>query len=167
MAEPDDQERVSTSRARADRADVAFHPPVMLGLMLVLGFGLRALWPLPFVAPGAAWIIGPVVVVIAIGVFIWAAATMHRGGATIPTGRPTDVIVSTGPYRFSRNPIYAAMVALLVGLAVAVNTLWFLALAVLAATLLQWGVISREEAYLERKFGSAYRSYRARVRRWL
>lgn len=167
MAEPDDHDRLSTSRARADRADVVFHPPVMLAIMLVLGFGLRALWPLPFVAPAAARAIGPAVVVVAFGVFIWAAVTMRRGGAAIPTSRPTDVIVSTGPYRFSRNPIYAAMVALLVGLAVAANTLWFLALAVLAATLLQWGVISREEAYLERKFGSAYRSYRARVRRWL
>ena len=60
-----------------------------------------------------------------------------------------------------------SMVALLIGVGVRGNTLWLIGLAVLAAYLLWWGVISREEGYLERKFGSDYTSYKSQVRRWL
>ncbi len=72
-----------------------------------------------------------------------------------------------GPYRFSRNPIYLAMVLLQLGFGVWANSLWFFALAILSALLLAWGVILREERYLEHKFGDGYVAYRTRVRRWL
>lgn len=150
-----------------DHAGVAFHPPILLGGFLLLGFVLRALVPLAFAPAEVASILGPVIVVLAFAVFLWAAATMRRRGASIPTGEPTAVIVSGGPYRYSRNPIYVAMVVLLVGVGFWVNSLWFVGLAILAVILLSWGVISREEAYLERKFGSEYASYKSRVRRWL
>ena len=92
---------------------------------------------------------------------------MRAGGASIPTGEPTDVIVQDGPYRFSRNPIYLAMVLSLAGIGVWVNSLWFVVLAIVTAALLSWGAISREEAYLLRKFGDRYLAYKASVRRWL
>ena len=92
---------------------------------------------------------------------------MRAGGTSIPTNEPTDVIVSAGPYRFSRNPIYLAMVMLLVGVGVWANSLWLIGMAVLDAILLFRGVISREEAYLRRKFGLEYSDYAERVRRWL
>ena len=59
------------------------------------------------------------------------------------------------------------MVGVLIGVGVWGNTLWLIGLAVLATYLLWWGVISREEDYLERKFGSDYMSYKSHVRRWL
>ena len=73
----------------------------------------------------------------------------------------------TGPYRFSRNPIYLSMILLHLGAGVWTKSLWFFVLAVLSVALLAWGVISREERYLERKFGDAYLSYKSRVRRWI
>ena len=161
----------SSHDAPPDHAGVAFHPPILLVAFLLLGFGLRAIVPLSF-APSFAseqsvTLVGSAIVVMSFAMFFWAIATMRRSGGSIPTGEPTDVIVHAGPYRYSRNPIYVSMVALLLGAGVWGNTLWLIGLAVLAAYLLWWGVISREEGYLERKFGSDYTSYKSQVRRWL
>jgi protein-S-isoprenylcysteine O-methyltransferase Ste14 len=150
-----------------DHADVAFHPPVMLILFLVMGFGLRAVVPLDVIDVVAGSFLGPMVVFASLTYFCWAMAAMSRNGGSVPTGEPTDVIVSKGPYAYSRNPIYLAMVVLLAGVGLWANSLWFLGLSVLAIFLLQWGVISREETYLERKFGEDYISYKSRVRRWI
>ena len=79
-------------------------------------------------------------------------------------GEPTNAIVVRGPFRFSRNPIYVSMLFLQLATSIWANSLWFLGLTVVLAVLLWWGVISREERYLERKFGAEYLSYKARVR---
>ena len=99
--------------------------------------------------------------------FFWAVYSMRRGGASIPTGEPTERIVFGGPYRFSRNPIYLAMLLLQIGISFWANSVWFLLFAASFAALLVWGVILREERYLERKFGADYEAYKTLVRRWL
>ena len=93
--------------------------------------------------------------------------TFRRGGTSVPTHTPTATIVTTGPYRLSRNPIYVSMILLLIGVGVWTNSGWFWVLAVIAAVLLTYGVIVREERYLARKFGRAFDDYRDRVRRWI
>ena len=150
-----------------DHAGVAFHPPVLLLLALVLGFAGRWLIPLRFLPDEATMPLGPLVVTASLGWFIWAVVTMRRAGASIPTSEPTEAIVVRGPYRWSRNPIYLSMVALQAGAGIWANSGWFLGFAAVSAGLLWWGVISREERYLEQKFGTAYLEYRTRVRRWV
>jgi protein-S-isoprenylcysteine O-methyltransferase Ste14 len=150
-----------------DHAAVAFRPPLLLALCLATGFVARWLAPLAFLAEGLSTSLGPVITAASFGLFFWAVHTMRRGGASIPTNKPTEAIVVRGPFRFSRNPIYLSMLLLQVGVAIWANSLWFIFLAATAAALLAWGVISREERYLERKFGAEYSSYRARVRRWI
>lgn len=153
-----------------DRAQTAFEPPLLVLVGLVLGFGLS--WLLPF----RMWPIGTNRILVVAGVAIvvagfawltWSALTMTRGGSSLPVHRPTAQLVIRGPYRWSRNPIYAGMVLAFLGLGLARSSWWFVALAVAVALLLRWGVILREEAYLERKFGDEYREYAKRVRRWL
>ena len=80
---------------------------------------------------------------------------------------PTTTIVESGPYRFTRNPIYLGMFLGLIGLAIAFDDLWLFMTLVPFALVIRYGVVAREEAYLERKFGDAYRAYRSRVRRWV
>ena len=92
---------------------------------------------------------------------------MTWAGTNVPSKLPTTTIVDTGPFRFTRNPIYVGMMLGLIGLAIAFNSLWLLMTLALFALIIRYGVITREEAYLERKFGDVYRRYRARVRRWL
>lgn len=149
-----------------DNAGVAFHPPFLLLFSIGLGFAARWLAPAEFLPGVLARAVGPIVVAASFGLFLWAAFTMHRGNASIPTNEPTNSLVFRGPFRFSRNPIYLGMVSLLLGVGIWANSLWFIGLAALAVVLLIWGVISREERYLERNFGEEYLTYKRRVRRW-
>lgn len=150
-----------------DNAQVAFHPPLLLALALIIGFVIRWAAPLPFLPRGLSVSLGPMVTAASFGLFFWAVYTMRAGNASIPTSEPTDAIIVRGPFRFSRNPIYLSMLLLQVGVGIWANSPWFFMLAAISAVLLSWGVISREERYLERKFGSEYSSYMSRVRRWL
>ncbi len=159
--------RESLPAEMPDHADVAFHPPFLLVGSLLLGLLIRRIAPFNFLPWEVSVPLGPVVVAASFGLFFWAVLTMRAGHASIPTSEPTDVIVKSGPYRFSRNPIYVAMLALQVGVGVWADSVWFLVLTGVSAILFWWGVISREERYLERKFGADYLVYKGRVRRWL
>jgi protein-S-isoprenylcysteine O-methyltransferase Ste14 len=139
----------------------------LLVVALGAGFLLQWLAPISFLPPGPSRSVGPVVTATAFCLFFWAARAMIKGNASIPPNTPTNAIVVRGPYRFSRNPIYIAMLLLQIGVGIWTNGLWYLGFAVASAFLLSWGAISREERYLERKFGVEYASYKARVRRWL
>ena len=150
-----------------DHANVAFHPPVLLALTLFISFLMRRITPLAFLPQGFSISLGPAITAVSFGFFFWAVFTMRAGNASIPTGKPTETIVTNGPYKYSRNPIYLSMLLLQIGVGIWTNSFWFIGLAVLFAVLLWWGVISREEQYLGRKFGDEYLQYRAGVRRWI
>lgn len=152
----------------ADTAQVIIRPPLAWALAIIAGFALNWLMPLPFVpaAAPAGWL-GGAVFVVALALAVWAITTITRAGSKVPTNMPTTSIVDTGPYRFTRNPIYVGMMLGLVGLAIAFDSLWLLVTLVPFALVIRHGVVTREEAYLERKFGDVYRCYSARVRRWL
>ena len=107
-----------------DHAGVAFHPPILVVAFLVLGFVLRAIAPLSFAPEQTVALIGSIIVVVSFAMFFWAITTMRRSGASIPTGEPTDTIVHSGPYRYSRNPIYVSMVGLLIGASVVLLPCW-------------------------------------------
>ena len=107
------------------------------------------------------------VFVLALGLVTWAIVAITRAGSNVPTDLPTTTIVESGPYRFTRNPISLSMFLGLIGLAIAFDNLWLLMMLVPFALVIRYGVVVREKAYLERKFGDAYRGYRSHVRRWL
>jgi protein-S-isoprenylcysteine O-methyltransferase Ste14 len=152
----------------ADTSHVIIRPPIAWALAVLAGLALQWLMPLPFMpaAVPAGWI-GGAVFAIAFALAVWAIATITRAGSNVPTNMPTTAIVEAGPYRFTRNPIYTGMFFGLVGLAMAFDSLWLLMALVPFALVIRYGVVAREEAYLERKFGDVYRRYRSRVRRWL
>jgi protein-S-isoprenylcysteine O-methyltransferase Ste14 len=152
----------------ADTAQVIIRPPLALGLAVIAGLALNWLMPLPFLPADlpASWL-GGMVFVVALALFAWAIVTITRAGSNVPTNLPTTAIVGSGPYRFTRNPIYLGMFLGLIGLAIAFDNLWMLMMLVPFALVIRYGVVAREEAYLERKFGDDYRGYRSRVRRWL
>ena len=98
---------------------------------------------------------------------IWAFVTLRRAGTRVETTEPTMAIVTHGPYRFTRNPIYLGMFFGQTGLAIGFDNPWILAMLVPFYLVLRYGVVAREEAYLEHKFGDVYSDYKSRVRRWL
>jgi protein-S-isoprenylcysteine O-methyltransferase Ste14 len=152
----------------ADTANVIVRPPIAWALAALAGLALNWLVPLSFL-PAAAptgWL-GAFVFALSLALVAWAIFTMTRAGSNVPTYLPTTIIVETGPYYFTRNPIYLGMVLGLIGLAIAFKSIWLLATLVLFAFVIRYGVIAREEAYLERKFGQVYLAYKSRVGRWL
>ena len=90
-----------------------------------------------------------------------------RSATPVPTNEPTRALVTTGIHGWSRNPIYLGLFLLYAGIGIAAQSPWALMLTLPLAITIRYGVVAREEAYLERRFGDAYRDYKARVRRWL
>ncbi|MCV9962459.1 isoprenylcysteine carboxylmethyltransferase family protein [Pararhizobium sp. BT-229] len=151
-----------------DSSGAAVRPPIAWALAAIAGLAFDWLYPRPFLpaAVPVGWL-GGIVFLAGLGLLIWAATTFRRAGTQIQTTQPTSAIVEEGPYRFTRNPIYIGMFLGLTGLAIAFDSLWLIALLVLFYLVIRYGVVAREEAYLERKFGDVYVAYKARVRRWL
>ena len=102
-----------------------------------------------------------------LGLMLWTMWTFWRHKTTVnPFGSATTLCTS-GPFVFSRNPIYLGDWSVLLGVSLLLATFWPLVFAPLIWLTLRFGVIRHEEAHLEAKFGDAYRGYKARVRRWL
>jgi protein-S-isoprenylcysteine O-methyltransferase Ste14 len=155
------------SEMQQDHASVRIHPPILLLLHVFAAFLLNRLFPLPFAFPKILMWAGYVIILVGIGLALSAAGRVMQAHTTLdPHGSVTE-IVTGGPYRFSRNPIYLGFVLLLIGFSLVFGTYWgLIASPVLIASLYQF-VIKHEEAYLEKKFGDAYTGYKSRVGRWL
>lgn len=156
--------------AATDTSGVRIFPPFIYAGLFVVGYALHRfvplrLWPdaLPGAARATAWVL----------IAIWAALggsavwLFRRAGTTPNPTKPTTAVVMHGPYRITRNPMYLGLVFLYIGLSIFVNSVWPLVLLPAVIALVQRLVITREEAYLEAKFGEEYRAYKARVRRWI
>lgn len=143
----------------------AVRPPRVYLAAIVTGMLLQLAMPLPFLPrPMAA---GAILVIAAIALLWYSVARFRAAGAPVPARKPTTAIVRTGPYRFSRNPIYLAYSLFQLGIAIWMNSLWLLATLAVAIALMHFIVIRREEQYLERRFGLEYLRYKASVRRWV
>jgi len=151
----------------ADSPGVVVFPPLLFGGTLVLGLILHWIWPVALLPPLGARLLGIVLLALSGLLARSAEAAMKRAGTNVRPDQPTLAIVTDGPFRYTRNPLYLAASGLYVAVTLLVNTLWPLPLLPPMLVVLEWGVIRREERYLEAKFGEAYRVYRARVRRWL
>jgi protein-S-isoprenylcysteine O-methyltransferase Ste14 len=153
-------------------AGIIARPPILLLGAILLGFALDHLIPLRRPIPGTAMahtvsaFFAGTLILIGVAVFAAGIRNFSRAGTPVQGTRPTRALVTTGIYGWSRNPIYVGMLFFLIGTGVAVRSLWILLLAVPLAITFRYGVIAREEAYLDRRFGDAYRDYKARVRRW-
>jgi protein-S-isoprenylcysteine O-methyltransferase Ste14 len=150
-----------------DHADVKIHPPVLTTLFLAIAYAAKWFSPIPLAAPAGLWIVGFALVVIGFLLGIAAFVEFRKARTTInPHGNVTSII-DTGVYRLTRNPIYLGFVLMLIGLPLNSGTYWGLLLAPLMIISFNNLVIQHEEAYLEKKFGEQYTSYKSRVRRWL
>jgi protein-S-isoprenylcysteine O-methyltransferase Ste14 len=142
-------------------------PPLVYLSAIALGLAIHALWPVHFVPPSLGAPVGVFLTLVAVALFLSAVRTFRAAGTPIPGNRPATTIVRTGPYRFSRNPIYFAFSLLQFGLALWVNSLGLLITLIPAIALMSFVVIPREERYLEARFPAEYVPYKASVRRWL
>lgn len=151
-----------------DHADVRILPPLVFVGSIALGVLLQLAVRVPPVADGGLRA-PPGLALVALGVaaVAWAIGWMRRTHQDPDPRKPTPELIVGGPFRFSRNPIYVGLALIQTGIGVALGNLWILLLLVPTLAVLRRGVIEKEEAYLERKFGESYVRYRASVRRWL
>jgi protein-S-isoprenylcysteine O-methyltransferase Ste14 len=150
-----------------DTPRVVAPPPLIFLAFVVAGFLLYWLRPLPFAIGIGYDMLGVLLIVVPIAIAIWARNLFIRAGTNVEPYKPTTVIVDKGPFAYSRNPLYLCLFALYFGIALLTGNGWLLPLAVPLFFIMHYGVILREERYLEAKFGESYLSYKRRVRRWL
>jgi protein-S-isoprenylcysteine O-methyltransferase Ste14 len=141
-------------------------PPIIFLCAILLGIALNWAWRLHFL-PGHVGLLGPLITLCAVLLFLLSYREFRAAGTSVRGSERTSTIVRTGPYRFSRNPIYLAFILFVLGLSVWLNNLWLLVTLVPAVGIIAMVVIPREERFLERNFNDQYSSYKARVRRWL
>ena len=155
-----------TDAPRPATAGVIAPPPLIYGVPLLAGLWLDRWVPWPLVPERVTLPFGLVLVVL--GFIALPAILAFRKARTHPEPwKPTKALVTVGPYRFSRNPMYVGMTLLYLGTTIWQNTAWPLLALPAVIALIHVGVIQREERYLEGLFGDDYRTYRERVRRWL
>jgi protein-S-isoprenylcysteine O-methyltransferase Ste14 len=154
-------------------AGVIARPPLLFLAALLIGFVLDRLLRLPFPVARTGWvhwvsaINAGALILMGIALFAASIRSFSRAATPIQGTRPTRALVTTGIHGWSRNPIYLGMFLVYVGIGLVVRSPWILLLAVPLAITIHYGVVAREEAYLERRFGDAYREYKGRVSRWL
>jgi protein-S-isoprenylcysteine O-methyltransferase Ste14 len=140
-------------------------PPIIFLCAILLGIALSRAWPLHFISPSVRSL-GPIVTACAVVLFVLSYREFRRAGTSVQGSKCSTVIVRTGPYRFSRNPIYLAFILLVLGLSVWLNNLWLLVTLVPPVAIIALVVIPREERFLERNLPDQYASYKSAVRRW-
>jgi protein-S-isoprenylcysteine O-methyltransferase Ste14 len=134
------------------------------------GLALDRLLPLPLTFPEVTlirWTAGGGLILIGVAIMAAGVRNFSRAATPVPSNQPVRALVTTGIHGWSRNPIYVGMFLLYAGIGIAARSPWVVILALPLVIILRYGVVAREEAYLERRFGDAYRDYKARVRRWL
>jgi protein-S-isoprenylcysteine O-methyltransferase Ste14 len=158
----------SGSHATPEAANLGMvRPPVVYGVSIVIGSLLQFGRPRPFLPRILAAPLGSFLVVVAFVLFSYSIRTFRAAGTPVAGNKPTTAVVRTGPYRFSRNPIYLAFAIFQLSIASWVNSVWLIVALIAAVALMASVVIPREERYLERRFGADYLDYKRSVRRWL
>jgi protein-S-isoprenylcysteine O-methyltransferase Ste14 len=158
---------VAVGTAGPDKSGVIALPPLLYAGAFLVALVLRWLMPLPIARWAIALPSGVLLSVVAVAIARWGRRTMQAAGTNINPGLPATTVVMSGPFRYSRNPLYIALTLLYLGLTLAVNTWWGIIALVPLLITMHVGVVLREERYLERKFGDEYRDYRSRVRRYV
>jgi protein-S-isoprenylcysteine O-methyltransferase Ste14 len=150
-----------------DNAGVIAPPPLIYFGSLILVLLLNRKFSAPFLPRGVALIFGGTLLSGGVLLVGWFVRTMRSAGTPLSPREPVSKLITTGPFRYTRNPGYLGLAMIYSGIAFLANTLWVILLLPATLLVIQRGVIEREERYLERKFGEEYLRYKAQVRRWI
>ncbi len=151
---------------KKDIAGVIAPPPLIFLPTILVGLGLEWLVRADTNLGRIGLYVGLALIVVSVIIAVLARRQFLKGGTSLRVEVPSTAILSTGPYRFSRNPLYLTLAMLQVGIGLALGFAWIVVMVVPAILVTRFGVIAREERYLERKFGEEYLNYKNRVRRW-
>ena len=153
--------------AQSDHAGVWFPPPFWYAFAVLGGVLLDRRWPLPIVGGRLTTVAGAVCVLGWMALAFDSIGRFRRSKTSIVPIRPAEALVLSGPYRYTRNPMYVSLAFLTIGCGLLLATWWPIVLLVPTLVIVQLVVILPEERYLRRRFDAAYEAYTRRVRRWL
>lgn len=158
-----------TAPSAYDRPSSVPWPPILFVACIVLAIVLNRAMPLawPGLDDSAARIVGLGLGAAGILLFVWALIAFHREKTTVLPDQAATHLITSGPFRFVRNPIYLGEVFLLLGIAEFTKNVWFVIVAGAFAALVTWLAILPEERHLEARFGEDYLAYKAKTRRWI
>ncbi|MGE0183197.1 MAG: isoprenylcysteine carboxylmethyltransferase family protein [Parvularculaceae bacterium] len=151
-----------------DRPAVRLHPPTTLFFALIAGYVIRLFaggrMPIPRAfAEG----LGGLMIIIGIGLILSSVRIFAEKGQALKPATPASALFLQGPYKFSRNPIYLAMMIFGAGFGIATSNVWIIVTTAIVGVIFHFFVILPEERYLARRFGADYDAYKVRVRRWI
>ncbi len=164
-----ENDRSISDSGTQDNPGMAAWRPAAIQLSTVLaGLMLHSLWPaeIPLAAP-VAWIAVPMFMGLGFAIIALSYREFARARTSLRPDRGAHALIRTGPFRYSRNPLYVAVSLLIAGIAVWMNNLWVLVMLIPLFLVMSRAVIAREERYLEHKFGREYLDYKESVRRWI
>ncbi len=150
-----------------DRPGVPIAPPLLFVVPILASLAFEWLVPTSFAHGASRRTLGALIFVAGIALNVGGFVAQKPAGTDPIPFNPTTRIVAHGLYRFSRNPMYLGFALCTFGLAILVDSAWMLLAVPIGLVLVDRTVITREERYLERKFGDEYLNYKRRVRRWL
>src|SRR5262245_50374588 len=164
---PEEKHATAGQAAKADSPGVIVFPPALFVGAFLVSLVPHFFWPLHLGLVRPVRSLGGIVIVASGALAIWGRKTMTRAGTNVLPSKPALTMVMEGPFRFTRNPLYVANVFTYLGLTLISNSVWPLFFFAPMLCVLHWGIIRREERYLENKFGEPYLAYKSRVRRYL
>ena len=150
-----------------DTPGVIAPPPLIYLGALGVGFALDAVIGDASPSSRVARPVGAALIVAGAGLMGTFVRAFARARTPVDPYKPSEAIVTDGPYRLTRNPGYLGMTLTYAGIAIASNAPWALVPLPVAIAVIDRGDIAREERYLERRFGARYTDYKRRVRRWI
>ena len=155
------------SKENPDHPDVITWPPLIFVVFAVVSILAHFVYHVQVMRYSISLLVGVILAVASASLAIWAERTMSAAGTNVRPDRPALTIVRSGPYKFTRNPMYLSLCLLQLAIGFFLDDGIAMLFALLLGIVLHFGVILREEAYLERKFGEQYLSLKRQVRRWL
>lgn len=153
--------------ADSDSAHVPVPPPILLLITILIGVGFHYLYPLYFQTGSLRWWLGGILVGTSIGTILYCASMFKKAQTAIEPWKTTTRILDTGPYRYSRNPIYLCFILFGIGTGILLENFWIMLMMIPLMMIVNKVVIQREEKYLESKFSNEYLAYKSKVRRWI
>ncbi len=142
-------------------------PPVIYVAALAVGFVLNYLWPMSPLSGSSRYVIGLGLPLVSLLIMPPVLRRFRRAGTPFDVRKAASVLITDGPYRFSRNPSYVSLTLLYLGIGILLNNGWILILVAPVFLVMDLWVVRKEERHLETKFGEDYLRYKATVRRWL
>jgi protein-S-isoprenylcysteine O-methyltransferase Ste14 len=151
----------------SDSLHVIAPPPLIFIFGFVAGMFIEWFVPLHFFRNSVFYDVGLFIAIMSGLLALWGIWVMYMAGTNINPARPVIYLVTVGPFRFSRNPLYLSLTLLSIGLSMILDFAWIIIILILVLYIMNRFVIEREENYLESKIGEQYIEYKKKVRRWI